>query len=303
MTNRAVAIGDIVAGERDRGDLGDIAALAASIEAVGLLHPVVVTKSMALVAGERRLAALRQLGRAEVPVTVVDLATVGEVLRAEADENTQRKALTPYEASRARERRARVLAEDAAKRKAHGKTAPGRRIDEGEQSASAKLDEASATSRATRKVSAIGTGYSGSTLDKVDKVRDVAERGVVRRGEREEPAPPEVREVAKRSLGQIKETGAAVDRASRDVQTAIEQTIGADPDVQTAQRRKRLWSAVSAVHVLPKFDVEMTARDCAEEPELWDAIQAARQSLTEWCTQVDKARPRGLRVVKGGAAQ
>jgi hypothetical protein len=46
-----------------------------------------------------------------------------EVLRAEADENTCRKPLTPYEASYARERRAKVLSEDAAKRKAQ---APGR---------------------------------------------------------------------------------------------------------------------------------------------------------------------------------
>lgn len=35
----------ITVGERDRADLGDIAELADSIRAVGLLHPVVITAS------------------------------------------------------------------------------------------------------------------------------------------------------------------------------------------------------------------------------------------------------------------
>lgn len=68
-----VPIDDIVVGRRYRRDLGDIDALAASIKAVGLLHPPVVVpdrQAYRLVAGERRLAALRQLGWAEVPVNV-----------------------------------------------------------------------------------------------------------------------------------------------------------------------------------------------------------------------------------------
>lgn len=38
-------------------------------------------------------------------------------------------------------------------------------------------------------MAAVGTGYSGSTLDKVDRIRDVAERGVIRQGRQEVPAP------------------------------------------------------------------------------------------------------------------
>lgn len=89
--------------------MGDLAELAASIAAVGLLHPVVVTEDHQLVAGERRLAALAELGWSQVPVTVVNLDTASDVLRADLDENTCRKPLTGYEASRARERRAEVL--------------------------------------------------------------------------------------------------------------------------------------------------------------------------------------------------
>ncbi|WP_327241514.1 ParB N-terminal domain-containing protein [Streptomyces sp. NBC_01320] len=51
---------------------GDLDDLKASITAVGLLHLVVVTQTHDLIAGERRLAAVRELGWSDVPVTVVD---------------------------------------------------------------------------------------------------------------------------------------------------------------------------------------------------------------------------------------
>lgn len=103
-------VADIRVGVRDRADLGDLAVLQASITAIGLLHPVVVTEAGDLVAGGRRLAAVRGLGWESVPVTVVSFTTAAEVLRAEEDENTCRKPLTAYEAAQARERRARLLA-------------------------------------------------------------------------------------------------------------------------------------------------------------------------------------------------
>ncbi|MFG2623238.1 ParB N-terminal domain-containing protein, partial [Streptomyces sp. NPDC048507] len=64
-------LSDIRVGKRDREDLGDLAGLQASITAVGLLHPVVVTQDGDLVAGGRRLAAVTGLGWETVPVTVV----------------------------------------------------------------------------------------------------------------------------------------------------------------------------------------------------------------------------------------
>ncbi len=76
---------------------------------------------------------------------------------------------------------------------------------------SAKLAEVSATARETRKVAAIGTGYSGSTLDKVDDIRDVAEKGIVKRGKTTVPAPETVRETARAALDDVKQTGAAVE--------------------------------------------------------------------------------------------
>ncbi len=216
-----IDIDKIIVGERDRQEFGDIVGLAESIDDLGLLHPVVVTADHQLVAGGRRLEACKQLGWQEVPVTVVDLANAEEVLQAESDENTCRKGLTPYEASRARERRAKILAPVAAQN-------VGGRPPKAAVETSSNLDEVSKTpptDKATRKVAAKGTGYSGSTLDKVDKIRDTAERGVIRQGKTEIPAPAPVVEVAKKSLEAVKQTGVAVDRASRDYQAAVDDFI------------------------------------------------------------------------------
>src|ERR1035441_1296119 len=87
-------IDQIQIGFRYRKDLGDVRALADSIADVGLLHPVVVTSAGRLIAGQRRMEACRQLGWAEVPVTIVDLL---QAARGEAHENFVRKDLLPSE--------------------------------------------------------------------------------------------------------------------------------------------------------------------------------------------------------------
>jgi ParB/RepB/Spo0J family partition protein len=93
-----MAVDDIAVVERHRFDLGDLDGLAASVAAEGLLHPVVVTVAGRLVAGERRLAAVRQLGWTSVPVTVVgDVEDAAVLLRMERDENECRKEMTPSE--------------------------------------------------------------------------------------------------------------------------------------------------------------------------------------------------------------
>ncbi len=89
-----VRINSIKGGERYRKDLGDIDRLAASIADVGLLHPVVVTSDLTLIAGQRRLAACKLLGWESVPVRTIDL---DEVVRGEFAENTSRKDFTPSE--------------------------------------------------------------------------------------------------------------------------------------------------------------------------------------------------------------
>ena len=90
-----MSIASISIGERVRKDMGDIAALSASISKHGLLHPPAVTSDGLLIAGHRRILACANLGMNTIPVRIID---VGDLLSAERDENEVRKAFTPSEA-------------------------------------------------------------------------------------------------------------------------------------------------------------------------------------------------------------
>lgn len=82
-------------GPRLRKDLGDLGPLIDSIREHGVLQPIGVTADHDLVFGYRRLVACHEhLGIATIPARIID---VGDILRAEIDENEVRKAFTPSE--------------------------------------------------------------------------------------------------------------------------------------------------------------------------------------------------------------
>lgn len=84
-------ISDIRVGRRHRRQVGDVRSLALSIERLGLLHPMVVD-------AEGKLAAVKALGWRDVPVRVVrSLTDAADALRAERDENVERKQFVPSE--------------------------------------------------------------------------------------------------------------------------------------------------------------------------------------------------------------
>jgi ParB family transcriptional regulator, chromosome partitioning protein len=84
-------ISAIRVGERVRREMGDIDALARSIDALGLLQPVVITQDCELIAGERRLRACQSLGWTDIPVRV---AFIDAIALGERDENEVRKDFT-----------------------------------------------------------------------------------------------------------------------------------------------------------------------------------------------------------------
>jgi ParB/RepB/Spo0J family partition protein len=94
MATKTIPLSTIRVGKRHRKDLGDIRSLARSIQEIGLLHPIVIRPDGKLIAGERRLQALKLLGRTKVPVTVLDLA---KVIRGEVAENVLRQDFRPSE--------------------------------------------------------------------------------------------------------------------------------------------------------------------------------------------------------------
>lgn len=111
------SIDSIRIGSRHRTDLGDIDALADSIQSQGMLQPITVTPEGILVCGARRLAALRQLGVRKVNVWVRSgLSGRLTQLLAERDDNALHKSLTPTEAATLYREVKMLLLEDAQRR-------------------------------------------------------------------------------------------------------------------------------------------------------------------------------------------
>jgi ParB/RepB/Spo0J family partition protein len=78
--------------ERQRSKI-DTGSLRDSIKRNGLISPVVVTRELVLVAGERRLTACRELGHTEIPVRFVEDLSPVELMIIELEENIKRSDL------------------------------------------------------------------------------------------------------------------------------------------------------------------------------------------------------------------
>jgi len=87
-----VNIGDIIIREdRIRKDFGDISELAEDILVNGLINPPVVTPDLVLLAGERRMKAMKQLGYNQVEVRTLTVRDYEHRLMIEISENENRK--------------------------------------------------------------------------------------------------------------------------------------------------------------------------------------------------------------------
>ncbi|MCL2374285.1 MAG: ParB N-terminal domain-containing protein [Treponema sp.] len=86
-----VPIEDIKVKKRIRKDMGDIAALAASMKRFGQISPILITKKNVLIAGGRRLEAARSLGWRTINAIEVDISDELPKLEYELEENAQRR--------------------------------------------------------------------------------------------------------------------------------------------------------------------------------------------------------------------
>ena len=155
----------IKVGERMRKELGDIDALAASIEANGALpQPIVIRPDGTLIAGARRLAACKRLGRSQIEVYVrSDLRSALDLRIAERDENTCRKDMTPSEKVALARRLEELERPKAAERKASSQAKPGERIGSGK---SPEPMAGSRHRRETREIVGQAVGMSGQTYQR-----------------------------------------------------------------------------------------------------------------------------------------
>lgn len=278
----AIPISDIVIQDRSRNTLRNIDSLARSIRERGLLHPVVVRRvagRLVLVAGQRRIEAARSLGWTEVPVTVVTtLDDEMDALCAEGEENTEREPFTPAEAVEHR-RRIREVESKAARERQGARTdlQPSSNLDEGAEPQH---------KRETRNRTAKATGYSASTLDKAEEIVAAAE---------DETAPEPVREAAKAAVTNLGNPGAKVDREFKAFQA---ERAKHNPDLASAEYRKNLAKALTALTILPQFEPKRVAEVAGDD--LLFLIDSSCKALADWHAAITKARGSGLRVVQGG---
>lgn len=93
-----IDIDKVIVPERARKTFSNIDKLAKSIEQIGLIHPPTVTPEYELIAGERRLRALRSLGYKQIEVRVMSVEDGVHHLKMERDENDNRESFTFSEA-------------------------------------------------------------------------------------------------------------------------------------------------------------------------------------------------------------
>jgi ParB-like chromosome segregation protein Spo0J len=222
-----VLIKDIHIGQRCRKDMGDIAALAQSIEQVGLIQPVILTTGHRLIAGHRRIEAYKLLGRSRVPAIilrgVVDALTA---LKAERDENTCRKPLAPSEAVSLGRAIEQLVAKEARRRQQEGGQKGGKesgKTRRGEKrEACGNLPQASQAR--TRDKVAESVGMSARTYEKAKAVVEAAEKDperftyAVHEMDRSGKVDRAYQEVARRQAGEgIRARNGASAPASADV--------------------------------------------------------------------------------------
>ena len=107
METKRILIKNIIENQNNpRSEIGDTADLEASIKAHGLIQPIVVRWNVEkalfeVVAGSRRLQALRNIGSTEIDCIVNNSDDYEELFKIATAENITRKAMTPADECRA----------------------------------------------------------------------------------------------------------------------------------------------------------------------------------------------------------
>ena len=264
-------IADIEIGSRFRKEIGDLTELMASIEEIGLLHPIVLTADHKLIAGARRLEAMRRLGWTNTPVSIVShIEQATELLVAERDENTCREPMKPSELVALGMRIEEIEAPLAAARKLESLAKANevrRRIANSENPEEERFrsddrngGEVKDRSKETREIVGSGLGVSGSRYGRM--------KTVVKATMSENP---DVRAVALEAVEEMDRTG-LVEPAARKVKQAKDSAPPpgkfATWDKTTDKYKQTVgkviqgvWDSINRLHVaspdLAKMDMEV----------------------------------------------
>jgi Domain of unknown function (DUF4326)/ParB-like nuclease domain len=226
-----IAIADVHVKDRHRTDPGDLEGLATSLRELGQLQPIVVSADYLLIAGGRRLTAAKSLGWTEIEAKIAsDLTGAADLLRAERDENTCRKAFAPTEEYSLY---AALLALDS-------QTSAGAAANGGQSTG----PEGRHGTRARQSVSEIVTGNAGrhKTLEKIGDVKRIAD----------DPGRSErLRQKAREALAEMDQTGVIAGPHTRVILAAKAEETRNDADLSGWSEEERfLLKELRAGHTI-----------------------------------------------------
>lgn len=324
MIVETVPLAQIEIRERTRKNITNIDSLAASIEARGLLQPIVLRRdegALVLVAGGRRIAALRKLGCAEVDANIVaSLDDELEALLAEGEENTEREPFTPSEAvahaarieavetARASERRregARKGGQSGSTYQAVGNL-PTPSEDLFPEFVVAVTPEPvvaeQPAGRAADRIAA-AVGMKRRTLEKAKHIVEKAE---------DPEAPAIVRETAQDARREMDRTGhvdgyhrrvkaaeeVAEQQAKVDSGTAVAEYLDESQALEDASYRLEFLRQIAKADTFLAFDASRIA--AIGDEKCFSALASVRKQVDEFHNAVEGRRQKGLRVINGG---
>jgi len=92
-----VSTDSIIVKKRIRKELGDISGLMESLKTYGQLTPIIINRNHELIAGFRRLQAVKRLGWKSIEAVMIDRRGEQQKLEVEIEENVQRLDLSAEE--------------------------------------------------------------------------------------------------------------------------------------------------------------------------------------------------------------
>ncbi len=260
-----LVLADVVVGDRARKDHGDLTSLVESIREHGLLQPIGVLPGNRLLFGGRRLEACRQLGMESIAVTYPTTRDDAlSLLRAERDENTCRKDMTPEELidmTTAIEEMARA---DNAKAKAEGNRLGG--LGGSHTSGEERLPRPD-RSTWTSEVVADALGMSRASYDRTKQVVITA---------RDETAPEELRDEAQAALADLNAGKTTISGAVTRVRNK-RKIIAADQPAIVSPRHR---GPPSTRHIIKVANLRAIVDRLSGHQIAYEGITAADPKLT-----------------------
>lgn len=245
-----IDINKVTVGKRIRKDYGDIASLADDIQDRGLINPPVVTPDYELIAGERRLEAMKKLDYKQIEVRVMSVEDQEHQLKIEISENEERKEFTysekmdyakqleRIEAKKARDRKNSNLKNSKPLDTAHGPTR-----EKGETRDIVGKASGFGSGRTYARAKYIYENADDETIKEVDEGKKS-----IRKAHDELRSREKVKEVDKVETP-VKET-----KAPKPKKRDIREEINADAAAITPEQRNIMTSETNAINIVSMSD-------------------------------------------------